>query len=239
MELNIVQLWPDAMNRNGSQGNLLCLRRRLEWRDFGVSVRSVALGEPLDLTDCDLLYLGAGTPYENPALHEAVRAAAPVLRAYVERGGVFLAVCEGFELMGERVLLPDGTEIEGAGVGGFSTAYAKKRITGNLTFRHGELTVAAFENHASYIVLQAGQEPLGTVLTGQGNNDLDDTVGLRYKNFFGCSAYSLLPLNPALADEILSAALEVKYGSAELAPLDDSFEDRAREKLLRRMNREA
>ena len=239
MELRLVQLWDDAMNRNGSQGNLLCLRRRLEWRGIPCSVRTVALGEPLGLEDCDLLYLGAGTPYENPALHEAVRAAAPELRAYVERGGVFLAVCEGFELMGERVLLPDGTEIEGAGVGGFSSAYASKRITGNLAFRHGDETVVAFENHASYIVLQVGAEPLGTVLTGQGNNDLDDTVGLRYKNFFGCSAYSLLPLNPALADELLSAALLRRTGSGELVPLDDSFEVRAREKLLRRIKREA
>ena len=238
MELNIVQLWPDAMNRNGSQGNLLCLRRRLEWRGIGVTMRSLMLGEEISLNDCDLLYLGAGTPYENTELHTAVRNAAPVLRSYVENGGVFLAVCEGFELMGEQVLLPDGEEIEGAGVAGYAVTYSKKRITGNLVFRRGENTVAAFENHASCILLQSGQEPLGTVLTGQGNNDLDDTAGLRYKNFFGCSAYSLLPMNPTLADEILASALEKKYGSAELSPLDDSLEDRARETLLRRIGKE-
>ena len=81
METHIVHLWKDAMNRNGSAGNLLCLRRRLEWRDIAVTVREVAVGEAVELSDCDLLYLGAGVPYENPSLLSALAEAAPALRA--------------------------------------------------------------------------------------------------------------------------------------------------------------
>ena len=237
METHIVHLWKDAMNRNGSAGNLLCLRRRLEWRDIAVTVREVAVGEAVELSDCDLLYLGAGAPYENPSLLSALAEAAPALRAYVEDGGAFLAVCEGMELMGKSVTLPGGQVIPGAGAADFTTVY-KDRRAGNLVFSRGGARMAAFENHAGSIALGHAVQPLGEVRVGSGNGE-GNGVGLRYRNFYGCPAYSLLPLNPELADEILLSALERRYGGLELAALDDHLEDMARQRLLRRVDKEA
>src|SRR5207247_1542754 len=67
--------------------------------------------------------------------------------------------------------------------------------------------------------------PLGRVAAGFGNNGEDGTEGCRYRNAFGTYLHgSLLPKNPALADLLISLAVERKYGSANLAPLDDSLE---------------
>ena len=79
--------------------------------------------------------------------------------------------------------------------------------------------------------------PLGTVLCGHGNNGEDGTEGVRYKNVYGTYSHGpLLPKNPALCDEILRGALCRKYGAAELAPLDDSAEEAARQVMLTRLH---
>ena len=44
----------------------------------------------------------------------------------------------------------------------------------------------------------------------------------------------LLPKNPMVADDLLSRALERKYGKGELAPLDDSWEREANEYIVKR-----
>ena len=81
------------------------------------------------------------------------------------------------------------------------------------------------------------ERPLGTVLRGHGNNGEDGTEGVRYKNVYGTYSHGpLLPKNPALCDEILRGALCRKYGAAELAPLDDSAEEAARQVMLTRLH---
>ena len=44
MELKICHIYPDALNLYGDRGNILCLRRRLEWRGVGVSVTELPIG---------------------------------------------------------------------------------------------------------------------------------------------------------------------------------------------------
>ena len=42
---------------------------------------------------------------------------------------------------------------------------------------------------------------------------------------------------PAFADLLLRTALEWKYGTAELAPLDDALETMAHDEMVRRLER--
>ena len=69
-----------------------------------------------------------------------------------------------------------------------------------------------------------------------GNNGDDHTEGARFLNTFATYAHGcVLPKNPALADYILKTALEKKYGTVTLTPLDDTFENRAHDFLVNRM----
>ena len=67
------------------------------------------------------------------------------------------------------------------------------------------------------------------MIRGFGNNGNDGTEGARYRNAIGTYLHgSLLPKNPALADELIRLALERRYGRPfELEPLDDRAESRA------------
>ena len=79
----------------------------------------------------------------------------------------------------------------------------------------------------------ATTRPLGTVLTGFGNNGEDRTEGARCYNLFCSYAHGpLLPKNPRFADFLLALALAQRGGGADLAPLDDSFETLAHDTVL-------
>ena len=59
--INIAQLYPKDMNIYGDTGNVLVLRRRLEWRGFEANVRQINTDDSkLDLTDVDIIIGGGG-----------------------------------------------------------------------------------------------------------------------------------------------------------------------------------
>ncbi len=236
--VKIVWLWNDAMNRNGSQGNVLALSRRLEWRGISCRIQTVAVGEGISLDDCDILYIGAGLPYDNPALLTSLEENTPLIKDYVNRGKVLLAVCEGFELLGKSITLADGRKLRGAGIGPYTTVYSEKRVAGNLSFEFQKSSVLCFENHAGEIFPEEGADVLGKVTIGQGNNRKDEGFGLWYKNFFGAPAYALLPNNPVLTDAILLAVMRREDPKATLEALNDSFETLAHDQLLARLKQE-
>jgi CobQ-like glutamine amidotransferase family enzyme len=88
----------------------------------------------------------------------------------------------------------------------------------------GPRIVAGFENHGGRTYLDEGEQPLGRVLKGHGNNGRDGHEGVRRGNVIGTYLHGpLLPKNVWLADRLIELALGV-----DLAPLaDDSLEDAA------------
>ena len=52
--LRICHLYPDLLNLYGDRGNILCMRRRLEWRGIGAEVTEVTVGQQADFTRFDL-----------------------------------------------------------------------------------------------------------------------------------------------------------------------------------------
>ena len=240
MELKICHLYPDALNLYGDGGNVTCLRRRLEWRGIDVTVEGCGIGDALHASAYDLFVIGAGQSFEQGILLEDLRMRkAEELRAAVSGGKTFLAICGGFELMGNCHESADGTKTDLVGAVDMVTADKKSRLIGDCVYAVDELDglqVVGFENHAGRTWLGSGVRPLGHVISGHGNNGEDGLEGARVHNFFGSYGHGcLLPKNPALADHILKTALTEKYGSAELAPLDDRMELAARQFMLDRI----
>ena len=236
--LRICHVYPDALNLYGDRGNVLCLARRLIWRGIGCEVVSVGRGDVLLASDYDLFFIGGGQDFEQSALMEDLRGAkAAELAAAAADGRAFLCICGGYQMMGEYYETAAGERLEYLGICDFRTLASggTVRMVGNLAFRLPDGTpVVGFENHGGRTFPGAGVAPLGRVLAGFGNNGEDGTEGIRDRNIFGTYAHGpVLPKNPALADAVLAAALERKYGRADLAPLDDTVELSARDAALR------
>ena len=74
MELNICHLYPDILNLYGDRGNVLCLRKRLGWRGIDANVEEVSIGQKLEASKYDLLFIGGGQDFEQEVLLPDLRA---------------------------------------------------------------------------------------------------------------------------------------------------------------------
>ena len=246
--LMIAHLFPDLLNLYGDGGNVRILEQRLRWRGIPVEVKRVNHGEAVDLSGVDLVMLGGGPDREQRLASDELMGMRDQLRAYVEDGGVLLAICGGYQILGHEWLLGDEV-VKGLGIVDMTTERASggsgDRLIDNivLTSPLAKRPVVGYENHAGRTHLGAGVEPFGSVAsaTGHGNNDADKQDGVRYKNVVGTYLHGpLLAKNPEVADDLLARALDrlaARTGQPplELSPLDDAVEQDANEAMTKKL----
>lgn len=239
MELRICHLYPDVLNLYGDRGNLTCMEKRLSWRGIDVSCAGVSIGEALNAVDYDLFFIGGGQDFEQEVLlADLMGDKTRQIKSAVEDGKTVLAICGGYQMLGSYYKTWDGQQCDFTGALDLYTVGSKDRMIGDYAFSCGDAdtVIVGFENHSGKTYLGSGVKPLGKVLSGFGNNGEDGTEGVRYKNVFGTYSHGcLLPKNPVLCDYILKTALEYKYGTAELEPLDDTLELNANRYMMNRI----
>jgi lipid II isoglutaminyl synthase (glutamine-hydrolysing) len=231
MELRVLSLYPEQMNIYADRGNIVFLRRRCEWRGIGFALSSAGPGEPVDPAGHDLFYVGGGQDRDQRMVAaDMVASKRSDLAAAVESGAVLLAVCGGYQLLGNSYGVGEET-LPGLGLVDIETVREPgPRLIGNIAIESdlgpGPRLIAGFENHGGRTHLGPGVQPLGRVVSGHGNNGADDLEGVRRHNLIGTYLHGpLLPKNAWLADHLIALALERRYGSRpELEPLDDAFE---------------
>ena len=243
MELNICHLYPDILNLYGDRGNIITMKRRLEGRGIKVNIDECSIGQPLNADKYDIFFIGGGQDFEQEVLlRDLSSGKAQDIRTAVEEEKTFLAICGGYQMLGEYYKTWDGVQLDFIGAIGVHTIGAKERMIGNYMFRttpeSGDTVVVGFENHSGKTYLSEQVAPLGMMLSGNGNNGEDKTEGARYKNVFCTYSHgSLLPKNPVLCDFILQTALNHRYDGAEpLAPLDDTLELNAHRYMQERLS---
>lgn len=228
MTLRVCSLYPELMNIYADRGNISVLRARCEWRGIGFEPGAASMREPVDPDAWDLFYMGGGQDRDQAAVAvDMVETKRDALHGAAARGAVVLAVCGGYQLLGHSYAMGD-EELPGVGLVDLRTVREPgPRLIGNCAIEadlgSGPRVVAGFENHGGRTYLGDGEEPLGRVLKGHGNNGKDDFEGVRKGNVIGTYLHGpLLPKNVWLADRLIELALGV-----ELDPLDDSLEDAA------------
>ena len=243
MELKICHLYPDILNLYGDQGNIICMKKRLEWRNIECSVTEVSIGESAKFTDFDIFFIGGGQDFEQEILlGDLAGGKADEIKAAVADGKTFLTICGGYQMLGSYYKTWDGQMCDFIGAIDYYTVGAKDSMIGNFMYKcgaeSGGSTVVGFENHSGKTFLGSGVSPLGTILSGYGNNGEDKTEGVRYNNVFGTYSHGpVLPKNHQLTDFILKTALSQKYTSFDFEPLDDTFENNANEYMLKRLSK--
>jgi CobQ-like glutamine amidotransferase family enzyme len=239
MELKICHLYPDVLNLYGDRGNIICMEKRLHWRGIDVVTTGVSIGETLNAADYDLFFIGGGQDFDQESLLADLKGDKTAqIKSAIEDGKTFLAICGGYQMLGAYYQSAEGQCCDFTGALDLYTVGAKNRMIGDYAFSctDPDTVVVGFENHSGKTFLGSGVRPMGTVLAGFGNNGEDHTEGARYKNVYGTYAHGcLLPKNPVLCDHILKEALVHKYGTAELAPLDDTLERNAHDYMVNRL----
>jgi CobQ-like glutamine amidotransferase family enzyme len=222
--LRVGALYPELMNIYADRGNIAILRARCEWRGLGFELGSASIGDELDPRAHDLLYMGGGQDRDQVAVSEDMATGKrDAMHAAVEGGAVVLAVCGGYQLLGHSYEMGD-EKLPGVGLVDLHTVREEgPRLIGNCAIESDFGLIAGFENHGGRTYLGEGEQPLGKVLSGHGNNGKDGFEGVRRGNVIGTYLHGpLLPKNAWLADRLIELALGI-----ELEPLDDRLEDAA------------
>lgn len=235
MKVTIGHLYPDLLNLYGDRGNIQCMRKRCEWRGIEAEVREFQITDAIDFNALDIVLLGGGSDREQMLVCERLKAIQKDFQGYVEDGGVVIAVCGGYQLLGHYYDTDDG-RIEGLSLVDLYTEQGSPRLISNIVIQNDqmEVPIVGFENHGGRTYINDNQ-PLGKVLFGFGNNGEDGQEGVLYKNVIGTYLHGpLLPKNPQISDLLIRRALERKYGKAELSPLDDAQELEANQYIVER-----
>ncbi len=241
-KLRICHLYPDILNLYGDRGNIICMTRRMQWRGIETEVTGISVGDSLNYEDYDLFFIGGGQDFEQGVLLKDLAAGKSAqIKEAIEAEKVFLAICGGYQMLGQYYKTWDGQQCDFIGALDLYTVGEKERMIGNYMYQcdesDGGFVVVGFENHSGKTYLGDKVRPMGTVLAGNGNNGKDKTEGARYKNVFATYSHgSLLPKNPRLADHILKTALKRRYPGIELEALDDTFENNAHEYMKHRLH---
>lgn len=242
MQITIGYLYPDLMNIYGDTGNIIALKQRALWRGIEVEVKNISVGDKCYTSDVehkpDIYFFGGGQDQaQTEVAADLVKSdKGKVIRENVNRGVPLLAICGGYQLLGEYYQPAKGPKLQGVGLFPAYTVASDQRMIGNIVIEstipytlNPKPYLVGFENHSGKTYLKKGAKPLGKIITGFGNNGEDKEEGCIYKNAIGCYMHgSLLPKNPELADWLLQKALETKYGKEiSLDPLEDSLESQA------------
>jgi CobQ-like glutamine amidotransferase family enzyme len=231
--LRVCALYPDLMNIYADRGNMLMLQRRCAWRGIGFKLTAAGLGDAVDPDAHDLFYLGGGQDRDQMLCAEdLVATKRDALHAAAARGAIVLGICGGIQLLGHHYELGD-RRVPGIGLVDLVTVReGGPRLLGNVAIEvrlpgiAEPRVLAGFENHGGRTRLGDGQQPLGRVLKGFGNDGRSGQEGVHHGTVIGTYLHGpLLPKNAWFADWLLATALGLEL--SELTVLDDRLEDAA------------
>ncbi len=237
--LVIAHLFPDLMNLYGDGGNVRILEQRCRWRGIPVEVQRIRHGDEIDFANVDLVFLGGGPDREQRLASKMLMEMRDDIAGFVEDDGAMLAICGGYQVLGNVWLLGD-EEVPGLGIVDIETrrpGTSADRLIDNIVLDSPLSThpVVGYENHAGRTYLGHGIECFGKVIstTGRGNNEEDKVDGVHYRNLIGTYFHGpLLSKNPEIADYLIRQALRRRLarldmeedGSTILQPIDDTAE---------------
>lgn len=233
--ITILHLYPNDMNIYGDHGNVLTIKRRLEWYGYQPQIIEYNRGDKFP-DNVDIVIGGGGQDSGQTKIQTDLLLIGPLLHKLAENGTPMLMICGMYQLFGKFFKTASGEIIEGIGVLDIKTYAKSERLIGNI-ITHSEQfgDVVGYENHSGQTFLGHNVMTLGIVRVGAGNNTTDIGEGARYENVIGSYLHgSLLPKNPAIADFLIHKAVINKYGKFTGKPISDQYVESARKFALKR-----
>lgn len=153
MSIKLVSLFPNHLDLNGDQANLLVLAKRLQWRGVLVEIVAVDKGQSIP-KDAALIFLGHGSMAAWADIESELIRLLVEIKQSISDGAAFMAVASGHERAINLGLL-----------GG--TANAKARISKFEIAEHEDQEILGYLNSATDApVIQKQGLLLGTQLHG-------------------------------------------------------------------------
>lgn len=233
-QIIILQLYPKDMSIYGDYGNILTLKRRLEWHDYEPVVLNYNQGDKFP-DAIDIIVGGGGQDSGQNKIKKDLAKIGPKLKELAKNGTPMLMVCGLYQLLGQSIENNSGN-IRGIGIFDIETTIGENRLNGNVVAKSSDFgDIIGYENHRGQTFLGKSAIPLGIVQKGVGNNTGSNTEGIIFKNAIGSYLHgSLLPKNPKIADFLIEKAVINRYGKFDGKNIDDSIAEATRKAAIKR-----
>jgi lipid II isoglutaminyl synthase (glutamine-hydrolysing) len=213
--LNIAHLYGDLMNTYGDLGNILVLKYYGKQMGINIESKVISLNDSFNADDYDIAVFGGGQDFEQSIVSKDFLTKKAEIKKFIESNGCLLAICGGYQLLGEYYIDAKGDKIPGIGVlNHYTKQQHNNRFIGDIIIKNKETgeTYHGFENHQGITFTGNDERPLGDVKEGYGNNGKDHAEGAIYKNVY-CTYFHgpILARNNIIAKHILIKALKRRY----------------------------
>lgn len=242
--LKVCWMYPEVLDLYGDNGNMMVLHKLCKERGIEFILTTCSLGEEIDLSDYDLLYLGGGDAHEQLSIiPDLLSRKENIQKAMNENTFVFLNG-DSYQLFGQYFITEDSQKVDGLQIYDYYTDLGtdKERCVGNIVIDADldgmHTKIVGFENHSGQT--KNVSKPLGRVLSGYGNSFEAGSEGFYDGKVLGTYMHGpLFPKNSVLADFVISKALqkrnpEFKY--SDLKAFKNKFEDDARAVMFKRLD---
>lgn len=236
MDYHIYHMFPQLLNLYGDHGNIITLEYFAKKLGLNPIVHEIEDVDSIDWDEVNFMLIGGGSDREQAIVTEQLFKIKDRLKKEVEAGLPILAVCGGYQFLGEYYQTSDGNKLLGLDIVKMHTiAQEEVRLVGNALVESDEFeTVVGFVNHGGQTYHDLAS--LGRVTSGYGNSISDQNEGVRYKNIIGTYLHGpLLPKNPKITLyylEIFMKKHNIKY---DLTELDLTLENNARDNQISRI----
>ena len=130
-QIRLAHLYPKMLNIYGDLGNVLTIKKRCEWRDIEITIDEINIGDPM--SEHDMYFIGGGQDMQQIAVAKELQKNKAFLQNEQNLNAVFLAICGGYQLLGNYYQPHDGERLEGIGLLDVYTVAGSNRFIGNVT----------------------------------------------------------------------------------------------------------
>ncbi|NLZ92713.1 MAG: glutamine amidotransferase [Firmicutes bacterium] len=233
MELRILHLYHDLLNLYGEVGNVKILAKNLMKQNIQVTVKSSSVGDEIEFSDYDFIYLGSGTEKNQLVALNDLSPFTNELRDAIDQGVVVLATGNSFEIFGQYIRETDGKIYDGLNLFNFHAERSKVRTSADIIYSADflEKNIVGFVNKKS--MAYDIDNYLFKVKFGVGANENSNVEGIRENNFFG--TYIIGPIlvrNPHFLDYISRLICHAKDPNFEFKEIKNENQVKAFETAL-------
>jgi len=129
--IKLLHLYNDLMNLYGDWGNAAVLERELSCRGCEVLAHKKSVGDDIDFSAYDFIYIGSGTERSQLACMRDLVRYKDVFLEQIEAGVPVLATGNSHEIFGSAVTDCNGKKHEMLGLLDFETVQSAARVTGD------------------------------------------------------------------------------------------------------------
>lgn len=240
----VAWMYHDFMDLYGDKGNMMVLKKRCEDRGIEFILDTIGIGQPADLSQYNLIFIGGGADKEQLSLIPDLLERKENIKKAMDENTFVLLICGGYQLFGQYYIAADRSKIEGLKFFDYytDTQNEGKRCIGNIIIDADldslHTKIIGFENHGGQTMNV--DQPLGKVVHGFGNSFDGGFEGFYNGKVLGTYLHGpLLPKNPEVADFVIAKGLaknDPNFSWKDLPKLADHFEKAARKALMDRFN---